>query len=125
MFVENESVMLTHNIDEYGLKEGTVGVVVFVYENGEAYEVEFMTPEGRTIGILTLTSTDLRSNAYKEVLDTSWVTGNLNYSALGTAYYPIENNVFMNLSGVATVPIVNTESNKEESRTKMFSYQTV
>ncbi|MBK6595441.1 MAG: DUF4926 domain-containing protein [Burkholderiales bacterium] len=36
------------------LQVGTVGVVVFVHADGEAYEVEFLTPDARTIGVETV-----------------------------------------------------------------------
>lgn len=54
-----EIVTLNHDISEYGLEEGDAGTVVDVYENGEAYEVEFMTDEGKTIALLTLNSTEI------------------------------------------------------------------
>lgn len=54
-----EIVALNRNISEYGLKEGDTGTVVDVYEGGEAYEVEFMTDEGKTIAVLTLNFTDI------------------------------------------------------------------
>ncbi len=55
-----EIVVLTHDISEYGLKEGDTGTVVDVYEGGEAYEVEFMTDEGKTIALLTLNFADIK-----------------------------------------------------------------
>lgn len=54
-----EIVALNHDILEYGLKKGSTGTIVDVYEDGEAYEVEFMTDEGKTIAVLTLNFTDI------------------------------------------------------------------
>jgi hypothetical protein len=40
--------------------KATWGAVVHCYSGGDAFEVEFMTAEGRTIAVLTLASTDIR-----------------------------------------------------------------
>jgi hypothetical protein len=45
-----------------------VGAVVHVYENGKAYEVEFVTGEGKTIAVITLTSADVRPMERQEIL---------------------------------------------------------
>ena len=42
------------------LEPGDIGVVVHVHEHGTAYEVEFMTTDGRTIGVETVLAQDLR-----------------------------------------------------------------
>ncbi len=60
MFKELDTVKLTHDITEHGLKKGDMGAVVTVYNNSESYEVEFVAPDGRTIALLTLDSADLR-----------------------------------------------------------------
>jgi hypothetical protein len=39
-----------------GLEEGDVGTVVHVYKDGEAFEVEFLTLDGRTAAVATLES---------------------------------------------------------------------
>lgn len=54
-----EIVALNHDISEYGLKKGDTGTIVDIYEGGKAYEVEFMTNEGKTIAVLTLNFTDI------------------------------------------------------------------
>lgn len=54
-----EIVALNHDISEYGLKKGDTGTIVDIYEGGEAYEIEFMTNEGKTIAVLTLNFTDI------------------------------------------------------------------
>jgi hypothetical protein len=68
MIKELNSVVLTHDIEEYGLKKGDIGAVVHCYSDGNAFEVEFITAEGRTIAVLTLTSTDIRLMSNKEIL---------------------------------------------------------
>jgi len=60
MMHELDNVVLSHDIDEYGLKEGDVGAVVHCYENGTAFEVEFVTSGGETTALLTLTQKDIR-----------------------------------------------------------------
>src|SRR3989344_6514400 len=53
-FKEFESVGLAHNIEKKGLEQGERGVVVEIYNDGEAYEVEFIKPNGGTKALLTL-----------------------------------------------------------------------
>ena len=43
-----------------GLEPSDVGVVTNVYEQGSAYEVEFLTMDGHTIGLETFDAVDLR-----------------------------------------------------------------
>lgn len=56
---EHAEVMLRHPLPELGLRSGSVGVVVHVHGQGEAYEVEFCTEDGRTIGVVILKPEDL------------------------------------------------------------------
>jgi uncharacterized protein DUF4926 len=51
---EFDSVVLTREKPDHGLKSGDVGTVVHRYKDGQAYEVEFVTGEGRTVAVLTL-----------------------------------------------------------------------
>jgi len=68
MFHELDNVVLTHNIDEYILKCGDVGTIVFCYKDNTAFEVEFVTADGRTIALLTLDKDDIRTMGDREVL---------------------------------------------------------
>jgi len=68
MIRELDTVVLTHDIEEHGLKEGDVGAVVHCYSDGEAFEVEFVTAEGRTVALLTLTHADIRPMGSTEIL---------------------------------------------------------
>lgn len=43
---ELDTVVLTHDIQEHGLRQGDIGAVVHCYSNGDTYEVEFVTGEG-------------------------------------------------------------------------------
>jgi hypothetical protein len=68
MIRELDTVILTHDMDKYGLKQGDIGTVVHCYSDGAAVEVEFVTAEGRTIALLTLNATDIRLAGDREVL---------------------------------------------------------
>lgn len=68
MIRELDTVVLTHDIEKYGLKGGDIGAVVHCYSDGGAFEVEFVTAEGRTIAVLTLTLNDIRLMSNKEIL---------------------------------------------------------
>ena len=68
MIKELDIVALNHDIQESGLKAGDVGTVVHCYEDHIGYEVEFVTAEGRTIAVLTLTSADIRLMRSAEIL---------------------------------------------------------
>ena len=60
MIRELDSVVLTVNRPELGLLAGDVGTVVYVYGEGEAFEVEFVTLAGETLGVLTLPKEAIR-----------------------------------------------------------------
>ena len=68
MIRELDTVVLTHDIDKYGLKQGDIGAVVHCYRDDAAFEVEFVTAEGRTIALLTLNRADIRPIGGREVL---------------------------------------------------------
>lgn len=68
MIRELDTVALARDIDKYGLKQGDIGAVVHRYSEGAAFEVEFVSPEGRTIALLTLNRADIRSIGSREVL---------------------------------------------------------
>jgi len=68
MIRELDTAVLMHNIEEYELKEGDIGTVVHCYSDGEAYEVEFVSADGRTIAVITLTHADIRLMDSKEIL---------------------------------------------------------
>jgi hypothetical protein len=68
MIKELDTVVLTHDIPEHGLETGDVGAVVHAYEHADAYEVEFVTAEGRTVAVLSLRGNDIRAMAAREIL---------------------------------------------------------
>lgn len=68
MIVEHESVVLTEAIPAAGLEAGDVGVVVHIHRGGEAYEVEFMTLDGGTLTVETLSSSQVRAARNLDIL---------------------------------------------------------
>jgi hypothetical protein len=68
MFQESNMVVLTHDIEEFGLKQGDIGTIVHCYKNNKAFEAEFVTADGRTVALLTLESEEIRSLKNREVL---------------------------------------------------------
>jgi hypothetical protein len=65
---ELDLVVLARGIEEHHLEVGDVGAIVHAYSNGAAFEVEFVTAEGTTVAVLTLTSTDIRPLQAREIL---------------------------------------------------------
>ncbi len=47
-------IALTKDLPEENLWSGQVGTIVEVYNDGEAFEVEFVDKDGQTYGLLTL-----------------------------------------------------------------------
>ncbi len=65
---ELDTVVLTHDITDKGLKEGDMGAIVQVYDGGKAFEVEFVTAEGKTVALMTLKPSAIRKVAKNEIL---------------------------------------------------------
>ncbi len=65
---ELDLVVLTHDISDHGLQYGDLGTIVHSYADGQAWEVEFVTAEGRTVAVLTLTHADIRPMESHEIL---------------------------------------------------------
>jgi hypothetical protein len=68
MIRELDTVVLIKDEAELGLKSGDVGAVVYIYESGQAFEVEFVTASGETIAVLTLTESEIRPMQEQEIL---------------------------------------------------------
>jgi len=54
-----DTVVLTRDVPEHGLRKGDLGAVVDVYEP-DGLEVEFVTASGRTAALLALNARDIR-----------------------------------------------------------------
>jgi len=68
MIKELDTVVLARDLKSYHLKRGDVGAVVHVYESGKAFEVEFMTGEGKTVAVITLPAGDVRPMQRADIL---------------------------------------------------------
>jgi hypothetical protein len=68
MIKELDTVALTRDVEGRGLKRGDVGAVVHAYADGETFEVEFVTAEGRTVAVLTLNAEEIRPLGERDIL---------------------------------------------------------
>lgn len=68
MIRELETVVLLHDVAQHDLKAGDIGTVVHRYRDEQRFEVEFVTAEGRTLAVLTLTDSDVRPVRGSEIL---------------------------------------------------------
>ena len=68
MLNEHERVVLVTTLPTEGLEAGDVGTIVHVYRDGQAYEVEFVRADGRTVALVTLPSADIRPMMGDEIL---------------------------------------------------------
>jgi hypothetical protein len=66
MIKELDSVVLTVDLPEHGLKKGDVGTVVLMHDGG-GYEIEFMTLGGATLAVMTLTHGQVRAVGGREI----------------------------------------------------------
>ena len=57
---ELDTVVLTRDVPEAGLRAGDLGAVVHVHDQ-DALEVEFVTASGRTQAVQTLSTSDVRA----------------------------------------------------------------
>lgn len=65
---ELDRAALRTDLPAYGLIVGDVGTVVFVHATGAAYEVEFMTADGKTIAVETLEANQVEPVAGEHIL---------------------------------------------------------
>ena len=66
MIKELDSIVLTVDLPEHGLKKGDVGTVVLLH--GKAgYEVEFMTLSGKTLTVVSLPKEHVRPVGSREI----------------------------------------------------------
>jgi hypothetical protein len=64
---EHERVVLKTPVPAEGLEAGDVGTVVHVYRDGKAYEVEFLTLDGRTAAVITVEVAQVRPVGHREI----------------------------------------------------------
>ena len=64
---ELDRVILDVNLPKSKLKKGDIGTVVMVHKNGEGFEVEFMTLDGKTLTVETLKSSQLKEIRRRQI----------------------------------------------------------
>lgn len=69
-----ESVVLAHDLPQYGLKKGDLGAVVEVYPP-DGLEVEFVRVTGKTQLVVTLKSEDVRKMSDDDLITVRPVGG--------------------------------------------------
>ena len=70
---ELDTIVLTIDLVEHGLKAGDLGTVVLVHKHG-GYEVEFMTLDGETIAVVSLSPEQVRPVGRREIARARLVT---------------------------------------------------
>ena len=73
MIKELDTIVLTHDIKEHNLQQGDVGAVLHCYPD-DGFEVEFVTGEGTTAAVLTLTGHEIRPMGKGEILHAREIT---------------------------------------------------
>lgn len=66
MIRELDTVVLTTDLPAHGLKRGDVGTIVLLHKSG-GYEVEFMTLDGETVAVVSLTAEQVRPIGRREI----------------------------------------------------------
>ena len=67
MIAEHDRVVLTAPVPHERLESGDVGTVVHVYQDGEAFEVEFTALDGHTAAVATVEASQLRPISSREI----------------------------------------------------------
>jgi len=68
MIREHERAILTADLSEHGLKAGDVGIVIHIYSDGGAYEMEFFVLDGHTLDVVTVEADQVRPVSRRDVL---------------------------------------------------------
>lgn len=61
MISEHDQVVVIEDLTELPVRAGDIGTVVHVYEAAKAYEVEFISLVGQTVGVATLPASKVRA----------------------------------------------------------------
>jgi hypothetical protein len=64
---EHDRIVLETPLPAEGLEPGDVGVVVHVYSDGLAYEVEFTSLDGHTAAVVTLAADQVRRISSRDI----------------------------------------------------------
>ncbi|MEX0938890.1 MAG: DUF4926 domain-containing protein [Pirellulales bacterium] len=66
MIKEHETIVLTSDLPEHGLKRGDLGTVVLVHRDA-GFEVEFVSLKGETLAIVSLAAGQVRPLGEREI----------------------------------------------------------
>lgn len=67
MLKEHDRAVLLTAIADEGLEAGDVGTVVHVYDDGRAFEVEFVALDGHTRAVATVEADQLRTVNHRDM----------------------------------------------------------
>ncbi len=67
MIKEHDRIVLTCDLPKEGLKTGDVGMVIHVHRGGEAFEVEFLTLDGKTVAVATVQASEVRPVTNRDI----------------------------------------------------------
>ena len=67
MITEHDRVVLTAPVPKERLEIGDVGTVVHVYQDGKAFEVEFIALDGHTAAVATVDASQVRTISSLEI----------------------------------------------------------
>ena len=68
MIPEHQRAILTVDLPENNLQAGDMGTVVHIYDDQQAYEVEFFTAAGQTLDVVTVEASQVRPASQRDVL---------------------------------------------------------
>lgn len=58
---ELDQVVVLEDLKEMPVRAGDIGTIVGIYQSNKAYEVEFVSLTGQTIGVATLAANKIRA----------------------------------------------------------------
>jgi hypothetical protein len=65
---EFDTVVLVRDLGVHHLRAGDIGAVVHCYADGKTFEVEFVTGDGKTVAVVTLSEADVLPMNGEEIL---------------------------------------------------------
>ncbi|MFA5922289.1 MAG: DUF4926 domain-containing protein [Methylococcaceae bacterium] len=67
MIKKLDTVVLDVELPEYHLEKGDIGAVVLIHQNHQGYEVEFITLEWKTLVVISLFPSQIRTVQKREI----------------------------------------------------------
>ena len=74
MIHEHDHAILTADLPDEGFQAGDVGIVVHIYDDHQAYEIEFLALKGRTIDVVTVEAHQVRAVSNRDMLHARTIT---------------------------------------------------